>query len=333
MPTTGEWIYEIKFDGYRILTRLDAGSARLFTRNGHDWTARMRPLARDLEACGVQSAWLDGEVVVMNSDGVPDFNALQNAFDGARTESIVYFLFDVPFLDGYDLRRVPLHARRALLKQLVEANGTERVRYSDDFPGDAASVLKSACAMKLEGIIAKRKDAPYVSARTDTWLKLKCSARQEFVVIGFTDRAGSKTEVGSLLLGYHDEDGKLRYGGSVGTGWNAATAADLRRRLAKIEVGTPAVDPSTVKPGRWSRRKPGAEHWVKPELVAEVSFTEWTPDGHVRHPSFVGLRLDKPAKEDHARERGESRASRSESILGSLFCGFDRVGEPSAGHT
>ena len=151
--------------------------------------------------------------------------------------------------------------------------------------------------MKLEGIIAKRKDAPYVSARTDTWLKLKCSARQEFVVMGFTDRAGSKTEVGSLLLGYHDEDGKLRYGGSVGTGWNALTAADLRQRLAKIEVTTPAVDPGTVKPGRWSRRKPGAEHWVKPELVAELSFTEWTPDGHVRHPSFVGLRLDKSPKE------------------------------------
>jgi len=137
VPTSCEWIYEIKFDGYRILTRIDGGRARLFTRNGHDWTARMKPLARDLEAFGMQSGWLDGEVVVMNADGVPDFNALQNAFDASRTEPILYFLFDVPFFEGSDLRRVPLRARRALLKRLVEAKGTQRVRYSDDFPGDA----------------------------------------------------------------------------------------------------------------------------------------------------------------------------------------------------
>jgi bifunctional non-homologous end joining protein LigD len=192
---------------------------------------------------------------------------------------------------------VPLHARRAVLKQVIEAHGAERIRYSDDFSGDAEDILKSACAMKLEGVIAKRRDTPYVSARTDTWLKLKCSERQEFVVIGFRDRAGSKREVGSLLLAYHDEDGKLRYGGSVGTGWSSAAGVELRQRLDKIEVGTPAVDPQTVKPGRWSRSKPGDEHWVKPEVVAEVRFTEWTPDGHVRHPVFVGLRSDKPAKE------------------------------------
>ena len=297
LPAAGDWVYEIKLDGYRILTRLDAGKAHLFTRNGNDWTQRMAPLAQDLGALGVRSAWLDGEVVVMNDHGVPDFNALQNAFDTARAESIAYFVFDLPYFEGYDLRRAPLHARKRLLRELVAAKATGRVRYSEDFSGDAATVLKGACAMKLEGIIAKRSDAPYVSARTDTWLKLKCSRRQEFVIVGFRDRANATAQVGSLLLGYHNDEGNLTYAGAVGTGWNAATAVALRQRLAQIEVSVPTVDPRTVKPGRWAKSDRGPEHWVKPEVVAEVSFTEWTSDGHVRHPSFMALRSDKPASQ------------------------------------
>lgn len=296
LPAAGDWVYEIKLDGYRILTRIDAGKVHLFTRNGNDWTRRMAPLAQDLEALGVRSAWLDGEVVVMNEHGVPDFNALQNAFDTARAESIVYFVFDLLYFDGYDLRRAPLHARKRALRELA-ANGTGRVRYSEEFSGDAATVLKGACAMKLEGIIAKRRNAPYISARTDAWLKLKCSRRQEFVIVGFRDRANARAQVGSLLLAYHDEEGGLTYAGAVGTGWNAATAAALRQQLAQIEVSAPTVDPRTVKPGRWAKADRGPEHWVKPEVVAEVSFTEWTPDGHVRHPSFVALRSDKPASQ------------------------------------
>ncbi len=288
-------MYEIKLDGYRILTRIDAGKMHLFTRNGNDWTQRMAPLAQDLGALAVRSAWLNGEVVVMNPQGVLDFNALQNAFDTARAESIVYFAFDLPYFEGYDLRRAPLYARKRLLRELVAAKGTGRVRYSEDFLGDAATVLKGACAMKLEGIIVKCSDSPYVSARTDTWLKLKCSRRLEFVIVGFRDRANATAQVGSLLLGYHDDEGNLTYAGAVGTGWNAATAAALRQRLAQIEVSVPTVDPRTVKPGRWAKAHRGPEHWVKPEVVAEVSFTEWTPDGHVRHPSFVALRSDKPA--------------------------------------
>jgi bifunctional non-homologous end joining protein LigD len=294
-PTVGDWLYEIKFDGYRILTRIERGKARLITRNGHDWTAKMGPLAKDLEGLGVDSAWLDGEAVVLDADGVPNFNALQNAFDSARTSSIVYFLFDAPFFEGYDLRAVPLQARRELLRKLLAEKSIERVRFSKDFPADAASVLQTACTMKLEGVIAKRKDAPYVSARTDTWLKLKCQPRQEFVIIGFNDRTNAPGEVGSLLLGYHDDNGTLRYGGSVGTGWNSATGAELHQRLRKIETTAPAVATGTITPGRWSRRGGGGERWVKPQLVAEVSFGEWTPDGKVRHASFQGLREDKPA--------------------------------------
>ena len=158
-----------------------------------------------------------------------------------------------------------------------------------------AQLLAAACHMGLEGLMPKRSDAPYVSARTETWLKLKCQERQEFVVIGFTDRSGAAREVGGLLLGYH-EDGVLRYGGSVGTGWDAGTGRELHQRLLKLQTDKPPVDVKSVKPGRWSKRAAGTERWVKPEMVVEVAFSEWTPDGHVRHPTFRGVRTDKPGK-------------------------------------
>src|SRR5262249_39064121 len=157
------------------------------------------------EALGLRSGWLDGEIVVLNDDGMPSFNALQNAFDAARTDAITYFLFDVPYADGHDLRQVPLAARRAWLRAQVEAHGGEHVRFSADFKADPASLLQSAARLGMEGIIAKRTDAPYVSDRTSTWLKLKATGRQELVVAGFVDREGSRREVGSLLLGYYDD--------------------------------------------------------------------------------------------------------------------------------
>ena len=293
VPPAGDWIYEIKFDGYRLMARIDQGKVKLITSGGHDWTHKMLPLAQEIEALGVDAAWLDGEAVVVNEDGRTDFNALQNAFDSSRTGSISYFLFDVPFLGDYDLRAVPLHGRRELLRQLLEGRQTDRVRFSEEFPADARTVVAAACQLKLEGIIAKRRDAPYSSGdRTETWLKLKCQERQEFVVVGFTSRSGSSGEVGGLLVGYHEGD-QLRFGGSVGTGWDHATGVALYKALSKIQVDQPAVDPKTITPGRWSRRTPGDEHWVTPSMVIEVSFSEWTPDGKVRHPTFQGVRKDK----------------------------------------
>jgi len=294
-PTGGVWITENKFDGYRMLARISGAKVRLITRNGNDWTDKLKRLAVQVEALGVKDGWLDGEIVVLNDSGVPDFNRLQNAIDNSRSADIVYFLFDVPFLGDTDLRKVPLVSRRAVLKQLMADRATDHVKFSEAFDAPPAQVLEAACQMGLEGVILKRTDAPYVSARTDTWLKLKCQQRQEFVVIGFTDRAGAATEVGGLLLGYH-EDGKLRYGGSVGTGWDARTGRDLHQRLVKLEVDKPPVDAVTVKPGRWSKRAARTERWVKPQMVVEVAFSEWTPDGHVRHPTFRGVRSDKPSK-------------------------------------
>lgn len=294
-PSGGDWSVEAKFDGYRVLARISKGKARLITRNGNDWTDKLGSLGKAVEALGVKEGWLDGEIVVGKAGGGQDFNGLQNAIDHAKNEGIAYFLFDAPYLGGYDLRAVPLFGRRAALKAILDETGTERVRFSDDFPSTPEEVLKAACAMRLEGVIAKRRDAPYVTSRSDTWLKLKCTLRQEFVIGGYGDRANSETEVGNLMLGVY-EDGKLRYCGAVGTGWDPTTARELKEKLQAIAVDRTPFETGSTKQSRWSKRVAGGEHWVKPTMVAEVSFAEWTPEGHLRHASFQGLRTDKPAK-------------------------------------
>jgi bifunctional non-homologous end joining protein LigD len=302
----GDWVVETKFDGYRLLARIDGDDVRLFTRNGHDWTDKLRPVADAVEALGMDRAWLDTEIVVLNDAGVPDFNRLQNAIDQAATHDIVMFAFDLPFCGGRDLRQVPLASRRALLRQLLDARASEKIRFSESFDVVPGAMLSAACQMGLEGVIVKRADAPYASGRTETWMKLKCQHRQEFVVVGFTDRAGASREVGGLLLGYH-EDGALRFAGTVGTGWGASTGRELHDLLSQLKVDQPPVDPADAKPGRWSHRSAGSEHWVKPVTVVEVAFAEWTPDRRVRHAVFRGLRTDKPATQI-VRERAKTPA-------------------------
>jgi bifunctional non-homologous end joining protein LigD len=251
----GDWIVENKFDGYRMLARITDGRVRLLTRNGLDWTAKLKALAEAVAKVGIEQAWLDGEIVVLNGRGVPEFNRLQNAIDNSRSVDIVYFVFDVPFLGSQDLRQVPLASRRMILENLfAAAPPSDRVRFSQAFDARPQDLLRAACEMGLEGVMLKRRDASYASRRTDTWLKLKCQLRQEFVVIGFTGRSGASSEVGGLLLGYH-EDGRLRYAGSVGTGWDAPTGRDLMTRLMKLKIERPPVDASTVKPGRWSKSR------------------------------------------------------------------------------
>ena len=336
LPNGGSWSYEIKFDGYRLLARVDRGQVRLFTRKGNDWTDKLKPLAAAIAAMGLDSAWLDGEIVALDADGKPSFNGLQNAFDSARTHDIDFFLFDLPYLDGHDLRACPLRLRRALLRQLVEANDGEHLRFSADFVADPASMLESARALGLEGIIAKRLDAPYVSRRAPTWLKLKCRERQEFVVGGFIDRGGAVAEVGSLMLGVHDDAGVLQYVGNVGTGWDAQAGAELHRRLVKLERSSSPFPPGAVEPNRWSRRAAGGERWVKPDLVAEVSFADWTPDEHIRHAVFLGLREDKPAREV-VRETSSASAQANSPAAGGNKVGTlkvsnpDRIIDPSTG--
>ncbi|MBN8508561.1 MAG: DNA ligase D [Burkholderiales bacterium] len=292
-PTSGDWSWEIKLDGYRLLARIDGDAVRLFTRGGHDWSAKMPALVRALRGLRLKTAWLDGEIVVLGGDGTPDFHALQNSFDLRHTEAIVYFLFDLPYLEGYDLRAVPLVARRRRLQQLLDDRPQPQLRFSADFDAAPAAILESARRMGLEGVIAKRKDAPYESRRTETWLKLKNKRRQEFVIAGYTDRASGEAEVGSLLLGVHDEQQRLAYVGNVGTGWTAATAARLKSQLERIEAAESPFGATPLRKHRWATRDPAQQHWVRPLRVAEVEFADWTPDGQVREAKFVALRADR----------------------------------------
>jgi bifunctional non-homologous end joining protein LigD len=291
-PGDGEWLYEIKFDGYRIMARVDKGEARLLTRSGQDWTAKLPHLQHELSQLPINSAWLDGEVIVPGRNGNPDFNALQKAINGrGGGDRIQYFLFDAPFLDGRDLRQLPLVQRRQALEALLKKKDLDHVLFSAAFEANSGSVLNAACSMNLEGVMAKRADAPYVSGRTDSWLKLKCKQRQEFVIGGFVDRTDDSKLIGSLLLGVY-EDGKLLPVGRVGTGWDAAEARELRRTLSQLQTD---ASPFAAAPKRDGARG-SVTHWIKPQLVAEVDFGEWTPDRQIRHASYIALRSDKPAR-------------------------------------
>ncbi|VVO60558.1 Multifunctional non-homologous end joining protein LigD [Pseudomonas fluorescens] len=288
----GEWSYEIKFDGYRIMARIDHDQVQLFTRNGHDWTHKLPKQAEALAALGLESAWLDGEMVVANEQGVPDFQALQNAFDSGSSTDILYYLFDLPYLNGVDLREVAVEERRAALSTVLGAHEQPLLRFSEAFDETPDALLNSACQMQMEGLIGKRLGSPYVSRRSGDWIKLKCKHRQEFVIVGYTDPKGARSAFGALLLGLHDRDsGELRYAGKVGTGFNEMTLKSILAQLKPLQVKTAAV----VNPPSGFEAK--GVHWLKPKLLAEVAFAEMTKDGSVRHAVFHGLRDDKPAKD------------------------------------
>jgi bifunctional non-homologous end joining protein LigD len=288
----GEWSYEIKFDGYRIMARIDHGQVKLFTRNGHDWTHKLPAQAKALTDLDLESAWLDGEMVVANEQGVPDFQALQNAFEEGSSGNILYYLFDMPYLNGVDLREVPVEERRVALATVLRTHEDPLLRFSDSFGEAPDALLTSACQMQMEGLIGKRLGSPYVSRRSGDWIKLKCKHRQEFVVVGYTDPKGSRSAFGALLLGLHDRDsGKLRYAGKVGTGFNETTLKSIYAQLLPLK----AKKASVANPPSGFDAK--GVHWLKPVLLAEIAFAEMTKDGSVRHAVFHGLRDDKPAKD------------------------------------
>lgn len=292
-PPGQEWLSELKLDGYRMLARCDGDDVRLLTRRGHDWTERMPSVAAELARLRLDRAFIDGEVVVLR-DGVSSFQRLQNAISAGRDGECVYYAFDLLFLEGRDLRDSPLHARKELLQDTLIRHKAKasKVRFSEHVRGQAPELFDKACERGLEGIVCKRADAPYSGRRDRSWLKVKCIARQELVIGGYTDPKGGRAGFGALLVGSHEAGSdKLTYAGRVGTGFTARSIAELTKKLKPLAR---AQSPFT-KPLRGADAR--GVHWVAPKLVAEVAFAERTDQGLVRHASFQGLREDKPAAE------------------------------------
>jgi len=283
------WLSEVKFDGYRLLAFKDGDAVRLVTRNGHDWTRRLPTIARAVGSLRAQTALVDGELVALREDGVSSFALLQQALSDGSDRSLFYYLFDLLHLDGWDLRRSPLIARKQALQHLSDWRGA--LRYSDHQVGRTVEMRREACRLHLEGIIAKRADAPYRAGRSKDWLKAKCAGREELVVLGWTPPQGSRQGLGALHLGYRDESGAWQYAGAVGSGFTERELEALRAKLDKLAAEPP--EDMLVSGDPIDR----AVQWVKPALVVEVQFTDWSGSGRVRHAVYLGLREDKKADE------------------------------------
>ncbi len=349
-PPEGDgWLHELKHDGYRILARVEHRRAQLFSRNARDWTEKFPTVAEALGRLPVEQAILDGEITVLLPDGTSSFQALQNFGAAAARGQLAYMVFDLLYLDGRDLTGARLEDRKAALARLL-ASANDRaavLRYSDHVVGAGADFFAHACKLGLEGIVSKKRDAPYRGTRGPEWLKIKCLKQQEIVIGGYTEPEGSRIGIGALLGGVY-ESGRLVYVGKIGTGFDNRMLRDLQQRLSRLEQKT---SPFASRPAGAARA-----HWVKPELVAQVSFSEWTSDGKLRHPAFQGLREDKPADavvrerpattEDHTTKEGEmkriARAPRSTRpakttaeavVAGVRLTHADRVLYPSHGTT
>jgi bifunctional non-homologous end joining protein LigD len=282
VPAGPDWLFEVKWDGYRLAVHIDRQHVRIITRGGHDWTHRFPSIAAAAVKIGVHTAILDGEAVVLDERGRSDFGALQRSLGGrggkrTSTESIL-MVFDLLYLDGHDLTGSELTVRRHLLEDLVVAGGDGAIRLSEEVEADGANLLEHACQVGLEGIIAKRREQPYRSGRTGDWLKIKCIQSESFMIIGYELSAAARGGIGSLLLA-GKRGNEWVYAGAVGTGFNSKEAASLRSALDKLRTNTPVVP-----------LKGKNLVFAQPTLIAEIEFRGWSNDGKLRHASYKGLR-------------------------------------------
>ncbi|TAW32070.1 ATP-dependent DNA ligase [Rhizobium leguminosarum] len=282
-PKGDDWVYEIKWDGYRLSVHIEPTGIRILTRGGHDWTDRFPAIKQAALWLPVGTAILDGEAVVLDGQGRSDFGLLQQSLGGRggkkSSSDAIFMAFDLLYFDGHDLRNSELDMRRHLLEDLVPAGEQGDIRLSEEIEAEGDQLLASACEHGLEGIIAKRRDALYRSGRLGDWLKIKCIQSDSFVIVGYERSTVARAGIGRLLLAARKGD-ELVYVGGVGTGFNERSAADLREKMDKLIISKPTVD---------TGRKRNAV-FVRPELVAEIEYRAWTHDGKLRHPSYKGLR-------------------------------------------
>ncbi|HTR43872.1 MAG TPA: non-homologous end-joining DNA ligase, partial [Pseudomonadales bacterium] len=300
-PALGDWIYEIKFDGYRALALKDSSGARLFSRNEKDFSEKFPAIADAAASLEADDVIIDGEIVALDARGVSSFQLLQAFETGSKPPPLFYYAFDLLQLNGNDLRGQPLSERKAQLEQLLK-NAPAAIRFSASLGNNAGKLLKQAEKLGLEGLIGKRKNSLYEAGkRSGAWIKLKLRREQEFVIGGYTNPEGARTNFGALLVGFYENE-KLKFCGKVGTGFNTKLLNNLHSQFKKISSDTcPFVNLPETRGSRYSPRITLTEmrkcHWVKPEMVCQICFSEWTRDDKLRQPAFLGLREDKNAKE------------------------------------
>ena len=289
-PSGDEWLHELKFDGYRMLCRIERGRVSVWSRNGKDWTEKFQNVVEAVKSLKATTAMLDGEIVVVDAQGRSSFQKLQRAMGKATTTGFAYEVFDLIHFDGFSLAQTPLKQRKEVLKNLVGSNSHGVIRYSEHFQGNGDAFFRHACEFGIEGIVSKLASSHYDSTRNRNWLKVKCVKQQEFGIAGYTPSSKSLPGFGSLVLGVY-EKGKLVYAGRVGTGFTFKQRSDLKKQLYKLSRQTSSLAVVPKDPGLRQT------HWTEPKMIAEVAFTEWTSDESIRHPSFQGLREDKNPKE------------------------------------
>jgi bifunctional non-homologous end joining protein LigD len=286
VPKGTEWVHEVKFDGYRTLTVIHNGEVRMYSRSGLDWTHKYRALARLLQDVDVDSAVIDGEIVALNEHGASSFSKLKDELGAERSQNLQYYVFDLLQLNGQDLKKLTLLQRKGQLEGLLKGcDFNNRIIYSEHF-AENPDFLPHLCSLEMEGLISKRVDSTYTGKRSKAWLKVKCHKRQEFLIVGYTDSKAGR-DFRSLLLGYYDQ-GQLKFAGKVGTGFNQDSQAEIMAKIQHLSV--------IPKPFQKLPPDVGRGTWIEPKLVCEIEFTEWTPEGRLRHPSFQGLREDKKPK-------------------------------------